>query len=43
MSLSKEEAREHVYGMPYAEWKERHQREATPEQQAALGAHEKHH
>ena len=29
-------AREIVYGMPYAEWKEKHQREATPEQLAAL-------
>ena len=43
VSLSKDEAREHIYGMPYEEWKERHQREATPEQQAALGAHEKRH
>jgi len=30
--LSKEEGREIVYGMPYAEWKMRHQSEATPEQ-----------
>lgn len=30
--LSKEEGREIVYGMPYAEWKARHQIEATPEQ-----------
>ncbi len=27
-----ETAREHVYGMPYAEWKARHQKEATVEQ-----------
>ncbi|MFE8070326.1 DUF1244 domain-containing protein [Marinobacteraceae bacterium S3BR75-40.1] len=27
-------AREAVYGMPYAEWKSRYQKEATPEQQA---------
>lgn len=27
-------ARETVYGMPYAQWKAEHQREATPEQQA---------
>ena len=26
-------AREKVYGMPYAEWKEKHQLPATPEQQ----------
>lgn len=30
--LSREEAREIVYGMPFAEWKERHQGPATPEQ-----------
>jgi hypothetical protein len=27
VELSKDEAREVVYGMPYAEWKERHQTE----------------
>ena len=32
------EARERVYGMPYAEWKAKHQREATPEQAAAFEA-----
>ena len=31
-------AREIVYGMPYAEWKARHQTEATPEQRAAWEA-----
>lgn len=30
--VAKEEGREAVYGMPYAEWKARHQSEATPEQ-----------
>ena len=34
LDLSYEQAREIVYGMPYAEWKARHQTEATPEQQA---------
>lgn len=34
LELSYEEAREIVYGMPYAEWKARHQNEASPEQQA---------
>ncbi len=34
--LSKEDSREHVYGMPYEEWKARHQGEATPEQKAAF-------
>lgn len=30
--LDKAAGREAVYGMPYAEWKARHQRDATPEQ-----------
>jgi uncharacterized protein len=34
LDLSYEQARELVYGMPYAEWKARHQTEATLEQQA---------
>ena len=34
--LSKEESRAQVYGMPYEEWKAKYQREASPEQQAAL-------
>jgi hypothetical protein len=33
-----EQARERVYGMPYAEWKARYQTEATPEQQARFEA-----
>ena len=36
LDLSYEQAREIVYGMPYAEWKARYQAEATPEQQAKL-------
>ena len=31
-ALTSAEGREHVYGMPYAEWKARHQQPATPEQ-----------
>lgn len=31
-SLSKDAAREIVYGMPYGQWKAEHQSEATPEQ-----------
>ncbi len=31
-SLSRDEGRAWIYGMPYAEWKELHQKEATPEQ-----------
>ncbi|WP_120995833.1 DUF1244 domain-containing protein [Stutzerimonas urumqiensis] len=37
IEVSPEQAREAVYGMPYAEWKSRYQKEATPEQQAAFG------
>jgi hypothetical protein len=36
--MDKEAAREAVYGMPYAEWKARHQTEATAEQRAAFAA-----
>ena len=31
MPLSKEESREIVYGMPYEEWRAKHQSEAPPE------------
>ncbi|MFG6665785.1 DUF1244 domain-containing protein [Halomonas sp. HNIBRBA4712] len=37
-ALDYEAAREHVYGMPYSEWKAHHQAKATPEQLAALEA-----
>jgi hypothetical protein len=37
IAVSKEEAREHVYGMPYAEWKARYQTETTPEAKAKFG------
>ncbi len=33
------QAREMVYGMPYAQWKQKYQTEATPEQLAAFDAH----
>ena len=36
MALSKEEAREIVYGMPYEEWRDRHQRDATRDQLSAF-------
>ena len=32
--INYEQAREIVYGMPYSEWKEKFQQEATPEQLA---------
>ena len=35
-SISYDQAREVVYGMPYDEWKARYQQEATPEQLAQL-------
>ena len=35
-SLSYDEAREQVYGMPFDEWKSKYQKKATPEQLAAL-------
>ena len=38
LPLTKEESRTHVYGMPYDEWKARHQTEATAEQRAAFEA-----
>lgn len=38
VALSKDAAREAVYGMPYDDWKRLHQREATPEQLAAFAA-----
>ena len=34
--LSKDESRQAVYGMPYDEWRAKHQREASPAQQAAF-------
>ena len=34
--LDKETSREIVYGMPYAEWREKHQTEATADQTAAF-------
>ena len=36
--LTYEEAREIVYGMPYSDWKDKYQSEATAEQQAAYKA-----
>jgi uncharacterized protein len=39
--LSKDESRQIVYGMPYEEWKAKHQPAASPAQRAAFekGAH----
>ena len=38
VAMTRDEAREAVYGMPFAEFKARHQAEATPEQLAAFEA-----
>ena len=38
LEVSMDEAKERIYGMPYHEWKTRHQKEATPEQLAAFEA-----
>jgi hypothetical protein len=42
LPMSKDESREIVYGMPYEEWRAKHQKEATPEQQAAFARSHKH-
>lgn len=39
-TLSYDEAREHVYGMPYEQWKDLYQQPATPEQLAAFAERE---
>ena len=43
IEMSKDEAREFIYGMPYAEWRERYQSEATSEQKRAFAESHKHH
>jgi hypothetical protein len=40
--LSKDESREAVYGMPFAEWKAKYQKDASPGQQAAFEKSHKH-
>jgi len=42
VALTKDESRERVYGMPYEEWKAKHQSEASPAQKAALEKSHKH-
>ena len=37
LEMGKDEAREAFYGMPYEDWRDRHQREATPEQLVDFG------
>ena len=42
VGLDLEQARKAIYGMPYAEWKAQHQKEATAEQQAAFAQGKQH-
>ena len=41
--ISKDAAREFVYGEPFAQWKAKHQKDATPEQLAAFEAAQRAH
>ncbi len=41
MDVALDNAREMVYGMPYQDWKNQYQTEATAEQLAAFDAHRK--
>ena len=43
IDISKDAAREQVYGMPYGEWKTQFHKEATPEQKAKFAANKKLH
>ena len=43
IEMAKEAAREAIYGMPYGEWRDRYQGEATAEQKAAFDAAPKAH
>ena len=43
VAMDKDQARERIYGMPFADWKARHQHEATPEQLAAFKAAQERH
>ena len=43
IAMSRDEAREAVYGQPFAQWKAQHQAEATPEQLAAFEAAQRAH
>ncbi len=41
VAMDYDQAREAVYGMPYGEWKDKYQTDATPEQLAAYEQHQK--
>ncbi|HEY3521240.1 MAG TPA: DUF1244 domain-containing protein [Rhodanobacteraceae bacterium] len=41
IDMSKDQAREAIYDMPFVQWKAKYQKEATPEQLAAFEAAQK--
>jgi uncharacterized protein len=43
ITMSKDAAREHVYGEPFAQWKAKHQAEASAEQLSAFAAAQQRH
>ena len=43
MTITKDAAREAIYGIPFSEWKAKHQQNATPEQLAAFEAAQRRH
>ena len=42
LPLTKDQSREVVYGMPYDEWRAKYQKEASPDQKAALKKSHRH-
>ena len=42
VAMSKDESRELVYGMPYDEWRQKYQKDASPEQKAAFEKSHRH-
>src|SRR5690606_9266327 len=43
VEMDKEQSREIIYGMPFGEWRAKHQTEASPEKQAAFETHRPQH
>lgn len=41
VAITEDAARQRIYGMPYAEWKEKHQTPASADQLAAMDARKK--
>ena len=42
LDIGKDAARAHVYGMPYKDWQAKHQKDASPAQQATFAATKPH-